>query len=88
MGEDGVHCGDCAVFRAVGLHSFLGEGDAVWADVIVVVFNGVLGDLLHSLVKSISTRLCDVSLVLACLDVGSSWEAEGGSEKCLFIPIP
>ena len=53
MGEAGVHSGDCADFRAVGLQvRFLGEGDVILNDFTVVAFNGVLSDLLDSSVKS------------------------------------
>ena len=53
MGEAGVHSGDCADFRAVGLQvRFLGEGDVILNDFTVVAFNGVLSDLLDTSVKS------------------------------------
>lgn len=63
MGEAGVHSGDCADFRAVGLHvRFLGEGDAILDDATAVAFNGVVSDLVDSSVKSKLTTL--VSLLL------------------------
>ena len=71
MGEAGLHSGDCADFWAVGLQDrFLGEGDAILDDVTPVAFNGVLSDLLDSLVKSILTTW--VLPFLACLVLGSS----------------
>lgn len=71
MGEAGIHSGDCADFRAVGLQvRFLGEGDVILDDVPAVAFNGVLSDLLDSSVKSKLTTW--VLSSLACLVLGSS----------------
>ena len=71
MGEAGIHSGDCADFRAVGLQvRFLGEGDVILDDVTAVAFNGVLSDLLDSSVKSKLTTWILSSL--ACLVLGSS----------------
>lgn len=67
MGEAGIHSGDCADFRAVGLQvRFLGEGDVILDDVTAVAFNGVLSDLLDS---KLTTWILSS---LACLGLGSS----------------
>lgn len=67
MGEAGIHSGDCADFRAVGLQvRFLGEGDVILDDVTAVAFNGVLSDLLDS---KLTTWVLSS---LACLVLGSS----------------
>ena len=82
IGEVGVHSGDCADFRAVGLQiRFLGEGDVILDDVTAAAFKEFFSG---SSVKSKHTIWKSPLNFLPSLVLGPSWE--GGWEKCLFNP--